>query len=199
MKTTVFMPVMCIGIFSASQSAIGIEPVARCTLGSDGSHTLTLLRDHPTDGTAVYYLSKDGASPVRLYPGDEGQSRGDEIQAVCVGERERAFVLSGEFTSNFLQGVAVRYNARAKRWERIDFAERTRPASVYFDAKGLSVLLPNTGRNESPERYIIYRYDASTGNAEQTYSDRVPKLRATRIPEYKLKTGRIARAGNARR
>jgi hypothetical protein len=189
MKLAALIPSVGIGLFCASQAAIGMEAITHCTLGSDGRHTLALLRDHPIDSTAVYYLSKDGATPVRLYPGDEDQSRGDEVQATCVGSRERAFVLSGEFASDFLQGIAVRFNTMANRWERIDFAERTRPASVYFGSNGLAVLIPNTGRNESPERYIIYRYDARAGRAEQTYSNRPPKLRATRIPEYKVQPG----------
>ena len=153
-----------------------------CTLGSDRSHTIALQRDHPIDSTTIYYLSKDGDTPVRLYQGDEDQSRGDDIQIACVGTKEHAFVLSGEFTSNYLQGVAIRYNTHVNRWERVDFAERSRPTSVYFDAEGLVVLVPNTGRNESPKRYIIYRYDASKGQAEQIYSDHLPKLRGTRVP-----------------
>lgn len=159
-----------------------MEAVTSCTLGSDRSHTLALLRDHTIDSTAVYYLSKDDAAPVRLYQGDEDQSRGEDIQIACVGTKERAFVISGEFTSNYLQGAAVRYNTKAKRWERVDFAERTRPAAVYFDAKGMAVLIPNSMRNESSKRYIIYRYEGGKGSGEQTYSDRLPKSQGVQIP-----------------
>lgn len=189
MRVVAFIPILCIGYAVASQSAIGMEVVKRCTLGSNRDHTLALLRDHPMDSTAVYYLSVDGAAPSRLYAGDEDQSRGDEIQTACVGQKEHAFVISGEFTSNYLQGLAVRYNAIAKRWERVEFAERARPTSVYFDADGLVVLVPNATRNESPKRYIIYRYQARTGQVEQTYSDRLPKLRAARIPMYEGQRG----------
>ena len=119
---------------------------------------------------------------MRLYQGDEDQSRGEDIQIACVGTKERAFVISGEFTSNYLQGAAVRYNTKAKRWERVDFAERTRPAAVYFDAKGMAVLIPNSMRNESSKRYIIYRYEGGKGSGEQTYSDRLPKSQGVQIP-----------------
>lgn len=182
MKIATSILSVCFGLVWASQSAIGMEVVTRCTPGSDGRHSLVLLRDHSIQRTAVYYLSKDGAPPTRLYPGDEDQSRGDEVEVACVGSKERALVVSGEFTSNYLKGVAIRYNTRAQRWERVDFAERTRPTTVYLDAKGLAVLIPNTGRNESPARYIIYRYDASTGRAEQSYSNRLPGSHGTRIP-----------------
>jgi hypothetical protein len=185
MRIAAFVPILCIGYAAASQSAIGMEAVTSCTLGSDRGHTLALLRDHPIDNTAVYYLGKDGAAPVRLYQGDEDQSRGEDIQVACVGTKERAFVMSGEFSSNYLQGVAIRYNTTAKRWEHIDFAERTRPARIYLDAKGLAVLIPNSGRNESNKQYIIYRYDGRAGKAEQTYSDRLPKSQGTRIPGQK--------------
>jgi hypothetical protein len=183
MNIVAFISVLCIGAVG-TQAATGMETVATCTLGLDRSHTLTLLRDHPIDGTAVYYLRKDGAASVRLYGGDEEQSRGGDIQTACVGAREGAFVISGEFTSNYLQGVAVRYNTKAKRWERVEFAERTRPVSLYFDSNGLEVLILNVGRNESPKRYILYRYDVSNGQAEQTYSDHLPKLPASHIPDH---------------
>lgn len=182
MRVAAFIPILCVGYAAASQSAIGMEAVTSCTLGSDRNHTLELLRGHPIDSTAVYYLSKDGAAPVRLYQGDEDQSRGQNIQVACVGTKERGFVISGEFTSNYLQGVAVRFNAKAKRWERVDFAERARPAAVYFDAEGMAVLIPNSMRNESSKRYIIYRYEGSKGSGEQRYSNRPPKSQGVQVP-----------------
>lgn len=189
MRIAALIPILCIGYAAASASAIGMEAVTSCTLGSDRSHTLALLRDHPIDSTAAYYLSKDGAAPVHLYQGDEDQSRGEDIQVACVGTKERVFVISGEFTSNYLQGVAVRYNTKAKRWERIDFAERMRPAAVYLDAKGMAVLIPNSMRNESSKRYIIYRYEGGKGSSEQTYSDRLPKSQGVQIPTPKSRSG----------
>ncbi len=185
MKIAAFIPILCISYATASQAAVGMEAVASCALGNKGSHTLTLLRDHPIEHTALYYVSKDGAAPVPLYPGDEDQSRGEDIQAACVGVKERAFVLSGEFTSNYIQGVAIRYNTKAGQWERVDFAERERPASIYMDAKEITVLIPNNGRNESSKRYILYRYEAGKGEVEQIYSDRRPQLKAVKIPPQK--------------
>jgi hypothetical protein len=185
MRIAAFISILCIGFTMVSHAAIGMEAVTSCTLGSRGNHTLSLLRDHPIDGTAVYYVSKDGAAPVRLYAGEPDQSRGQDIQVACVGTRERAFVLSGEFTSNYLQGAAIRYNTKAGQWERVDFAERERPTSVYLDAKGITVLIPNNGRNESSKRYILYRYEAGKGEVEQIYSDRRPQSEAVKIPPQK--------------
>ncbi|WP_322106969.1 hypothetical protein [Paraburkholderia sp. J41] len=108
MKVTAFVPILCVIRAVASQTAIGMEAVKSCNLGRDSAHRILLLRDHPIGGTAVYYLSKDGGAPVRLNEGDEDRSRGDDVQVECVGEKERALVISGEFTSNHLQGVAIR-------------------------------------------------------------------------------------------
>jgi hypothetical protein len=185
MRIAAVIPMLCISYATGSQAAVDMEAVASCALGSKGKHTLTLLRDHPIEGTAVYYVSKDGASPARLYPGDEDQSRGEAIQVACVGLKERAFVLSGEFTSNYLQGLAIRYNTTAGQWERVDFAERERPASIYMDAKGITVLIPNNGRNESSKRYILYRYETGKGEVEQIYSDRRPQSEAVKIPSQR--------------
>jgi hypothetical protein len=182
MRVAAFVLILCLSYAAPSQSATGMEAVTSCIFGNDRAHTIALLRDHPIGNTAAYYLSKDGAAPGRLYQGDEDQSRGEDIQVACVGTKERAFVLSGAFTSNYLQGVAIRYNTKAKRWERIDFAERARPTKVYFDANGMAILIPNTMRNESSKRYIIYRYQDGKGSGEQTYSDRPPRSQGVQIP-----------------
>lgn len=185
MRIAAFVSILCIGYASAARATSGIEAVTSCSLGSQGNHTISLLREHPIDGTAVYYVSKDDAEPVRLYAGEPDQSRGQNIQVACVGAKEHAFVISGEFTSNYLQGVAIRYNAKPGKWERVDFAERERPASIYLDAKGITVLILNNGRNESSKRFILYRYETDKGTVEQTYSDRRPQARSALLPNPK--------------
>jgi hypothetical protein len=159
-----------------------MEVVANCPLGKDGGHKTQLLRDHPVDTTAIYYVSEGGGMPRRIYPGEDDQSRGDSVQAVCAGAHERVLVVSGEFSSNYLQGVVIRYNTQAQRIERVDFAERNRPSAVYLSSSGTLVLIPNTGRNESSKRYIIYRYaSGKDGISEPTYTDRLPGSALTRI------------------
>ena len=163
------------------QSAVGMEIVAQCACGKKGEHTLTLLRDHGVGSTFVFYLSRNGAAPTLLYGSDEEQSRGDDIEVGCVGRHERGLVISGMFASNYIKGTALRFNTRGQRWERVDFAERVRPVSLYFRATGLEVLIPNSGRNESPMRYIIYRYNATIDAARQRYSDSPPTGQAVPI------------------
>ncbi|QYD69044.1 hypothetical protein KZJ38_01185 [Paraburkholderia edwinii] len=162
--------------------AHGLEVVTICPLGNDGSHELRLLRDHSIDSSAIYCVSEDSRAPTRIYPGEENQSRGDSAQALCIGKKERVLLVTGEFGSNYLQGVAIRYNTQAQRTERIDFAERERPSAVDLSSRGMLVVIPNTGRNESSRRYVIYRYVRGEGtHSEQTYSDRLPGAALTRI------------------
>jgi hypothetical protein len=168
--------------------ARGLELVTICPLGKGGNHELRLLRDHSIDSSAIYYVSEDGRAPTRIHPGEENQSHGDSVQALCIGKMERVLLVTGEFSSNYLQGVAIRYNTEAQRIERIDFAERERPTAMDLSSRGMLVVVPNTGRNESPKRYIIYRYvRGNAATAEQTYSDRLPGSALTRIevPAYK--------------
>lgn len=164
---------LALGIFHHAASSM--EVVADCQLGKDGRHRVQLTRDHRIGSTAIYYLSQGGNAPQRIYEGEENQSRGDSVKAVCAGTQERVLVISGEFSSNYLQGVALRYNTRAQKTERIDFAERYRPLAVYLSSAAMLVLIPNTGRNESPKRYIIYGYvSGEAGTSGRTYSDRLP-------------------------
>ncbi|RFU45002.1 hypothetical protein [Paraburkholderia sp. DHOC27] len=182
MRLAAFIPILWIGYTTTALCAPALESVTNCVLGSDRSHKFELLRGHAIDSTAVYFFRQDDAAPVPLYSGDEDQSRGEVIQTACVGTKERIFVMSGEFNSNFIQGVAVRFNNKARRWERIDFAERNRPTAVYLGAQGMKILIPNGMRNESRKRYIIYRFDAAKGNGEQSYSNRLPDSQSVRIP-----------------
>ncbi|WPX16073.1 hypothetical protein RHM58_18450 [Pseudomonas sp. 10S4] len=64
-------------------------------------------------------------------------------------------VISGEFTSNFLQGVLFYFNSGDGKIERIDFAERNRPRWVSISAQGAQVIFENTG-NESSSKYLTY-------------------------------------------
>jgi hypothetical protein len=162
--------------------AYGLEVVTICPLGKNGSHELRLLRGHWIDTSAIYYVSEDGRAPKRIYPGEENQSRGDSVRALCIGKKERVLLVTGEFSSNYLQGVAIRYNTQVQRTERIDFAERERPSAVDLSSREMLVVVPNTGRNESSRRYIIYRYVRGKGaHCDQTYSDGLTGSAITRI------------------
>lgn len=185
MKIRRISALICLVTGVVSRPCFSMETVIRCKLGLDGRHSVELLRDRPVSNTAIFYIRKDGASPHRLYQGDEDQSRGDSVKAVCAGTKERAFVISGEFTSNYLQGVAIRYNTKLARWERVEFAERSRPAAVHFPDSGMEVVFDNVRRNESGKRYIVYRYDSKKSESEQTWSNHLPRTRSqsAQIPD----------------
>jgi hypothetical protein len=177
---------LALGVFH--HAAYSMEVVAECRLGEGGTRKVQLLRDYPIGTTAIYYLGEDGGTTQHIYRGEDRRSRGDSVQAACAGTKERVLVVSGEFSSNYLQGVAIRYNTRARRIERVDFAERYRPSAVYLSSAGMLVLISNRGRNESSKRYIIYRYSPRKDEqSEPTYSDRLPSRTLTRVEIPSLK------------
>jgi hypothetical protein len=155
--------------------AHGAENVVHCALGQGRTHSIELFRTHPIADTAVYYLAKDGGAETLLYRGEKEQSRGGDVRYECSGARERVLVVSGEFTSDYLQGVAIRYNSASAEWERIDFAERARPARIDLLRTGMLVVIPNLG-HETGKKYLIYRYIAGKGQEPKAQaSDTLPE------------------------
>ena len=143
---------------------------APCLLGRYGTHAVAVLRSHPIADTQHYELRIGYDQPVALFDtaltansDDTGfdAARGSDVQIACIGAPEKVLVISGEFTANFLQGIAIRFNTTMHRWERIDFAERTRPAMVYLRADGMSVVFANRGQ-EMAGQYLVYRYHTQT-------------------------------------
>ncbi|MDN7879249.1 hypothetical protein [Burkholderia aenigmatica] len=162
-------------IFLSNVNAQEVARVLRCPLARDGTKSIEILTGHPIAGTYLYYLKRNKESPVPVYSGDEDQSRGEGVKYECAGSAEHVFVISGEFTSNYIQGVAIRYNVYAKEWERIDFSERARPTRIYLGRSGVLVVIPNLG-NETSKKYIIYRYAADSGQTfEPAASNEMPE------------------------
>ncbi|WP_239949744.1 hypothetical protein [Dyella terrae] len=137
-----------------------------CPLGRDGTHVVAVTSKRPVADTRHYDLRVGNDKPVALFDStgradsddpNFDASRGSDVQIECLGAPEKVLVISGEFTSNFLQGVAIRFNTAMHRWERVDFAERTRPIAVYLEASGMSVIFANGGQ-EVAGRYLVYRY-----------------------------------------
>jgi len=154
--------VACCWAVAGSVKAQDMKTVLRCQMGRDEVHSVELLRSHAIADTSVYYIRQDEQMPEPMYPGDEDQSRGGEIESECAGGPERVLVVSGEFPSNYTQGMAIRFNDSTREWERIDFAERMRPTRVYLDASGMRVVIPNLG-HETDKKYIVYQYVSGHG------------------------------------
>lgn len=159
-------------VFAISSQVHAAKLVLRCSLGANhsSSNVVELRRSHPIFHTYLYSLNvpKQGGGGS-LYEGDPEDSRGQLVQAACVGKKEHILVLSGEFTSNYIQGIALRFsdNEGAGGWQRLNFAERGRPTRVYASAKGMCVVIPNFGY-DSNKKYIVYRYFSDKGQQGDT-------------------------------
>jgi hypothetical protein len=143
-----------------------VEKVISCQLGSQQS--ATLFREHRIADTYIYSLQQDNQNVSLLY-NNKNESRGMDVKAQCVGMRknEQLLVVSGEFSSNYIQGLVLRYNSKTEQWERINFAERNRPMRIYVSDKEMMVVIPNQG-NDTDKKYLVYTYVSSKGQTEET-------------------------------
>ncbi len=150
-------------LLSAKVQSEVVEKVISCQLGS--KQFATLFRGHRIADTYVYSLQQENNQSLLLYD-NEDESRGMDVKAECVGKDEPLWVVSGEFFSNYFQGLVLRYNANYEQWERINFAERARPVFIYVSNRAMSVVIPNQG-NETDKKYLIYSYVSGKGQTEE--------------------------------
>lgn len=149
-----------------SANAENFNPVEQCTLGTAPSTQIKVVNAQPIADSAIYYLQqKQKHTPVFA---SAEMSRGAAMSIQCAGREEKALVVSGEFSANYLQGFALRYNSASHELERIDFAERNRPSWVYLNQSGMALVFQNTG-NESSKKYLVYQYISGKGQAEAAY------------------------------
>ncbi|WP_223484962.1 hypothetical protein [Pseudomonas sp. A-RE-19] len=147
-----------IGLATFSIQAFAAQPqlnsVINCELAGP-NHTASLLRSSSIEDSYVYKIRHD--KQTRFMYDDSTESRGSEVQWQCTSGEQylNALVISGEFTSNFIQGVLFYFDSGDGKIERIDFAERNRPRWVKISAKGAQVIFENTG-NESSSKYLSY-------------------------------------------
>lgn len=141
-----------------SSHALATEPrfmtQLSCQLG-DSQSVISLLRGHPLSGTDVYRVRLPDAAGF-LYE-DADASRGSNVQSRCVPLKEgsRVLLVSGEFTSNYLQGVLFYLDLVDHKIGRIEFAERNRPGWIWLTEQGPQVIFANVG-HESSHKYLIY-------------------------------------------
>jgi len=118
-------------------------------------NTISLLRGSPIVGTYIYEVRI--TQDIRFLYEDTDASRGGRVQWQCASDHHNVNVLlvSGEFTSNFLQGALFYFDSGDGQIGRIDFAERNRPRWVRISAQGAQVIFENTG-HESSHKYLSY-------------------------------------------
>ena len=141
------------------------ELVKTCDVGSKAGSRVDAVRDSKIADTCVYYLRQNGST--RPFFEDRESSRGSSVQIACVGSHERALVVTGEFTANFLQGFALRRNPANGVVERLDFAEKNRPAWLYLSPSETDVVIPTHGYGETNKKFIVYRHFVGSGAEPQ--------------------------------
>jgi hypothetical protein len=153
-------------------TAFASEPVKVCQLGDARSYVVTVVRDARIASTHIYYLEHNGKrSPLF---GTPEQSRGSAVEVACVGNKRRGLVLSGEFSANALQGFAISYSPATNRLERLDFAEKSRPAWLYLAPDEMIVVVNTLGYGEINTKYVAYRHQA--GNAGEAMVEGIDQL-----------------------
>lgn len=157
---------MLLILLPLSASAENLKAVENCLLGTGPNTQVAVLSAQPIADSAIYYLQQQQELSPVFASGE--MSRGAAVSIQCAGREEKALVVSGEFSANYLQGFALRYNSATQELERIDFAERNRPSWVYLNQSGMALVFQNSG-HESSKKYLVYQYISGKGQAEAAY------------------------------
>lgn len=153
-------------LFGVGSTVNAAELVKSCILGADSSQRVSIIRDSKIASTYVYSLQQQGVRTPLF--GTPEQSRGDSVKAECVGHRQRALIVSGEFTANALQGFVIAYPPSAAAPERLDFAEKMRPGWLYLGPHEIKVVFANSRYGESNANYVMYRHIFGKSDDDQS-------------------------------
>lgn len=163
MKWTCVAMISCLSVLSCLAPHVAkaeqFHGVVSCALHSEAS--VTLYRSRRIADTHVYSLGLGGKFRKPIF-GNEEESRGMSVKFQCVGDEDRVLILSGEFSSNYIQGLVVRYDEKRKTLDRLEFSERERPDLVYVGKDHVSVVIPSPAV-EGGARYIVYSLSSKNG------------------------------------
>lgn len=139
--------------FQVWATPVPFSTLTRCDLAAD--HRISLLRGDAFSGSSVYKVR--GAHGLQFLYEDSDASRGSDVHWKCVAldKHSNALVVSGEFTSNYIQGLLFYYDAAERKVNRISFAERNRPGWIWLSTQGTQVIFLNVG-HESSHKYLRY-------------------------------------------
>jgi hypothetical protein len=169
MKSSIIL-LCCLFAHAVSAAA---ELVKTCNVGSKTGSRVDVVRDSKIADTYVYYLRQNGST--HPFFEDKDSSRGLSVQIACVGSHARALVVTGEFTSNFLQGFVLSRNPVNGVVERLDFAEKNQPTWLYLSPSETDVVIPTHGYGETNKKFIVYRHFVGSGAEPQVVSmDELP-------------------------
>lgn len=148
------------------------EVVTSCDIGGGPTVRVEVIREAPIADTHVYLLRQNGhATPIFS---DLDSSRGTSVSAACVGQKNRALVLSGEFTANAVQGFVLTYKPANQKVTRLDFAEKSRPKWLYLSKNETIVVIPTYGLGETSKKFVAYR--TAIGSSDAAFGEGIDQL-----------------------
>ncbi|WP_139791217.1 hypothetical protein [Chromobacterium violaceum] len=149
------------------------ETVQSCRISAQ--NTITISRDKKIADTYLYFIQSNNNKRELIFSTEE-ESRGSDVQAVCAGKRQKAVIVSGEFTSNYIKGLAINEHGR------IDFAEKIRPAIAYTKASEMMVIFRTDKKWDSSNIYTIYRLTENEKQSDESFgTDTKPSPRGYEI------------------
>lgn len=179
MKILVALFSLCVASVSYAAEVVNV-----CKLGGKASSRVELIRDRKIASTYIYYV-RQGGKRTPLF-GTHELSRGSDVVAQCVGAKQRALILSGEFTANAVQGVVFASRPHPTGYDRLDFAEKGRPRLLYLGVDRLIVVVPTSGVGEGNAKYTLYRH-ALIGEVSDRIeqADELPPAQGLEVIELK--------------
>lgn len=166
-------------LFAALLSASFVgraEKLLTCDVGSGPTISVEVIRDLPVADTWMYSMRQNGVTTPLFMDADS--SRGSSVDAACVGKKNHALVLSGEFAANARQGFVLTYRPGRDAPGRLDFAEKGRPDWLFLNSKETIVAVATNGLGETSKKYRIYRTATGLNGEPAAESvDRLPGLR----------------------
>jgi hypothetical protein len=172
MKTTLLFAALMSAPFLACA-----ENLLTCNVGPGPTIHVEVIREAPVADTWIYFLRQNGATTPLFV--DVDSSRGSSVDAACVGKKNHALVLSGEFAANARQGFVLTYRPGRDAPGRLDFAEKGRPGWLFINATETIVAVATNGLGETSKKYRMYRSATGlSGEPAVESADRLPGRRA---------------------
>ncbi|MBW7566316.1 hypothetical protein KIF53_09335 [Chromobacterium subtsugae] len=161
MKSTILLAMLLIpGVANA-------EIISTCQ--TNANEKITISRNQKIADTYIYHLQINKKKPVPIF-GTEESSRGSNVKVACTGIKWKTTVLSGEFSSNFMQGFTL------NNLGRIDFSEKIRPSTIYSNASSTMVIFKTNRKWDSNTIYTIYKLEKGKMHTDESYgTNEIPK------------------------
>lgn len=128
---------------------------------SDGS-TVSLLSTSSEDGQRLF-VKINNQTETAFTDMPDSDFVGEVALTKCAGS---GLIYALNYGSPYLKGAVLRKNPDSGILERIDFAEKALPVSLYLSTRQMRLVIPNKGY-EIPEKFIVYDYISPKGQPEE--------------------------------